>query len=388
MSHKRDISTRAVRSGINRDPAHGAVIAPVHVSSAYRREDPGVKGDYDYARTGAPGKDLLAEAISDLEGGAGGVVVSSGMAAIDLILNLVPAAGRIICSHDAYGGTRRLMDARAGQRGLEVDYVDCTRIAGLERALGEGADLVFLETPSNPRLRVTDIEAASRLACEAGALSVVDNTVLSPALQQPLSLGADLTVSSITKLLNGHSDMVGGVVCARDRAHLEPLNWWANAAGASASGFDAFLALRGLRTLPLRAKAQSETALELARRLELDPRVLRVDYPGLEHHPGHRLAVKQQSGFGCLLSVELRSGAAAARDLVQSLQLFTLAQSLGGVESLANIPATMTHASMTPEARQDAGVTDSLVRLSVGLEGVEDLWADLDAGLGKLSRAA
>ncbi len=378
-----DFETRAVRAGLNQDPGHGAVIAPIAVSSAYRRDDPNAPNGFDYARTAAPGRDLLCEAIAGLEGASGAVTVSSGMAAIDLVLNLVASGGRIVCAHDAYGGTRRLIDARGAQRGWDIAYVDCTDHEAVADALNIPTDLIFIETPSNPRLRITDIGKVCALARAAGALSVVDNTVLSPALQRPLQLGADLTVSSITKMLNGHSDMVGGVVCAADQAHLETLHWWANAAGATASGFDAFLALRGLRTLPLRAKAQSQAALELAQRLSADPRVLRVDYPGLESHPGHQIAGRQQSGFGCLLSVELLGGAAQARAFVQALELFTLAQSLGGVESLSNIPATMTHASMTPQARQEAGVSDGLVRLSVGLESGEDLWRDLETALAK-----
>lgn len=389
MTGPAHFSTRAARAGKNRDPGHQGVVAPIAISSAYQRADPNSPGPYDYARTAAPGRDLLAEAIADLEGARGAVTVSSGMAAIDLVLNLVGSHARIVCAQDVYGGTRRLIDARAEQRGWQVDYVDCTRTAALKAALNTPANLVFLETPSNPRLRITDIETACKLANAAGAISVVDNTVLSAALQKPISLGADLTVASVTKMLNGHSDMVGGVVCATDPDHIEALKWWANAAGATTGGFDAFLALRGLRTLPLRAQAQSETALDLAERLSAHPKVTRVDYPGLTPHPGHQIAKAQQSGFGCLLSLELEGGPKAATRFVQSLQLFTLAQSLGGVESLSNIPATMTHASMTPEARTEAGISDTLIRLSVGLEDVDDLWADLATGLNALrTRAA
>jgi cystathionine gamma-synthase len=240
------------------------------------------------------------------------------------------------------------------------------------------AALLFLETPSNPRLRITDIKAASALGHEAGALVAVDNTVLSPALQRPLELGADVTVSSLTKLINGHSDMIGGVLCAKDPDAVERHRWWANAAGTWLAAFDAFLGMRGLRTLPLRARAQSQTALELARRLDAHPKVKRVDYPGLETHPGHALARRQQSGFGPLLSIEIDGD---ARVFVQQLELFTLAQSLGGAESLVSIPALMTHAAMAPEARAKAGIADSLIRLSAGLEDMEDLWADLDAAL-------
>ena len=379
--------TKAARAGINCG-ASNAVVAPIEVSSAYARDDPAAPGAFDYARTGAPGRAELARALADLDGAAGAVVVSSGMAAIDLVLNLLPNGARVVCAHDCYGGTRRLMDARAAQRGFDLVYVDASDLSALESAVGAQADLVFLETPSNPRLRITDLEAACALARKAGAFSVVDNTVLSPVQQAPLALGADLTVSSITKILNGHSDMVGGAVCAADPAHVETLAWWANAAGATSGAFDVFLALRGLRTLPLRAKAQSETALILAERLAGDDRVARVDYPGLPGHPGHAVAARQQTGFGCLLSLELKTGLPGARAFVADLQVFTLAQSLGGAESLAAIPATMTHAAMSPGARAEAGVSDGLVRLSAGLEDAEDLWADLSAALQRAESAA
>ncbi|MFP4518102.1 MAG: trans-sulfuration enzyme family protein [Oceanicaulis sp.] len=376
------LRTRAVRAGITADPGHDAVVAPVSVSAAYRRADPGAPGAFDYGRTGQPGRALLAEAIADLEGAAAAVVVSSGMAAIDLVLNDLPNGARVVCAHDCYGGTRRLMDARAVQRGFELVYADCTDPAALQAALAPGAALLFLETPSNPRLRVTDLDAACAAGRRAGAVVAVDNTVLTPALQRPLDHGADLSVSSITKMLNGHSDMIGGAVACADPERAERLGWWANAAGASAGAFDVFLALRGLRTLPLRAAAQSESARLVAEALARHPRVERVDYPGLANHPGHAIAARQQAGFGPLLSFELEGGVAAARSCVSALRLFTLAQSLGGVESLAAIPATMTHAAMTPEARRHAGVGDGLVRLSVGLEAPEDLIADLEAALG------
>jgi len=379
-----EFRTRAVRAGIDCDPGHGAVVAPVQISSAYRRADPAQPGAFDYARTGQPGRAELATALAALEGASGAVVASSGMAAIDLVLNLLPNGARLICAHDCYGGTRRLMDVRSQQRGFDLVYVDCTDDAALEAALWDGADLVFLETPSNPRLRLTDLRTACVRAKAAGAITVVDNTVLSPALQRPIELGADLVVSSLTKIINGHSDMVGGVVCAADPDHVEKLGWWANAAGAVGGAFDAFLAMRGLRTLPVRAKVQSESTLDIAKRLAVHPKVARVDYPGLEDHPGHAIAKAQQDGFGPLMSLELRGGAEAARRFVLSLELFILAQSLGGVESLCAIPATMTHAAMTTEAREEAGVADGLVRLSVGLEAADDLWADLEQALGGL----
>lgn len=376
-----DFRTRAVRAGINADAAYGDVVAPISVSAAYRRVDPGAPGAFDYGRTGQPGRALLAEAIADLEGAAAAVIVSSGMAAIDLVLNDLPNGARIVCAHDCYGGTRRLMDARAVQRGFDLVYADCSDASALKAALAPGADLLFLETPSNPRLRITDLGHACAAGRAAGAVVAVDNTVLTPALQRPLEHGADLSVSSVTKMLNGHSDMIGGAVACADPERAERLAWWANAAGACAGGFDVFLALRGLRTLPLRAKAQSESALAVAEALRAHAAVIRVDYPGLPDHPGHAVAKRQQSGFGPLLSFELTGGVQAARDCVTRLTLFTLAQSLGGVESLAAIPATMTHAAMTPQARREAGVGDGLVRLSVGLEAPEDLISDLKAAL-------
>jgi len=376
---KPDQSTRAIRAGLNTDKTWNAVIPPVSLSTAYRREDAAQKGDFDYARTGNPGRSTLAEAIASLESAAGAVVTSSGMAAIDLVLHDLPFGARVLCSHDAYGGTRRLLDARSQGGRLVPVYVDTSNLEAACDALTEPTQLLLIETPSNPRLRLSDIRALSDLAHAAGCEVAVDNTLPSPALQRPTELGADYSVQSITKLLNGHSDMVGGAVCVADEAKLERLIWWANCAGVGAGAFDSYLALRGLRTLPLRAKAQSEAAGEIARWLEADPRIARVDYPGLPNHPGHQLAARQQDGFGQLISFELADGEAC--DLVTRLRLFTLAQSLGGVESLTCIPALMTHASMSPEARQEAGVSDTLIRLSVGLEAASDLIGDLDEAL-------
>ncbi|KPP81379.1 MAG: cystathionine gamma-synthase MetB [Oceanicaulis sp. HLUCCA04] len=376
------LATRAARAGINADPGHGGIVAPINVAATYLRDDAAIPGKFDYARTNAPTRAVLAEAIAGLEGAEGACLTASGMAAIDLILNLLPAGARIVAAHDCYGGTQRLFNARAPQRGFEIVYADATDLSALEAALKPGAALLFLETPSNPRLRITDIEAASALGHGAGALVAVDNTVLSPALQRPLELGADIVVSSLTKIINGHSDMVGGVVCARDSAVLDDLAWWLNASGTGLGPFDAFLATRGLRTLPLRARAQSDSALELAGRLAAHDRVSHVDYPGLAAHPGHALAARQQSGrFGPLVSLEVKGD---ARRFLEGLELFSLAQSLGGAESLVSVPALMTHAAMSPQARADAGISDSLVRLSVGLEDGDDLWRDLETALARL----
>ena len=377
-----DPRTRAIRAGLNTDRSWNAVIPPISLSTAYRREDPAVQPAFDYARTANPGRSLLADAIAELENAAGAVVTGSGMSAIDLLLHDLPVGARVICSHDAYGGTRRLLDARASGGRLVPVYVNTSDLDAVSAALNEDAALILAETPSNPRLRITDLKALAKLARQAGTELAVDNTVMSPALQRPLDWGADYSVQSITKLINGHSDMVGGVVCCADPERAERLTWWANCVGTGAGAFDSYLALRGLRTLPLRAKAQCESALEVATWLAQDDRIAHVDYPGLESHPGHDIAARQQDGFGQLISIQLSDKAASPRDVVSRLDIFTLAQSLGGVESLVCIPALMTHASMSPEAREEAGVPDTLIRLSVGLECAADMIADLDKALG------
>lgn len=376
-----DQRTKAIRAGLNTDRSWNAVIPPLSLSTAYRREDPAIQPAFDYARTGNPGRSLLADAIAELENAAGAIVTGSGMSAIDLLLHDIPHGARVICSHDAYGGTRRLLDARGRGGRLIPVYVDTTDLEKVADALNEDAALIIAETPSNPRLRISDIKGLARLARNAGTELAVDNTVMSPVLQRPLDWGADYSVQSVTKLLNGHSDMVGGVVCCADTERVAELTWWANCVGVGAAAFDSYLALRGLRTLPLRAKAQCESAQEVARWLDADPRVARVDYPGLTSHPGHALAARQQDGFGQLISLELAKDAPDPRAVVSALEIFTLAQSLGGVESLCCIPALMTHASMSPEARAEAGVADSLIRLSIGLESAADQIADLDRAL-------
>ncbi|WP_297733984.1 PLP-dependent transferase [uncultured Maricaulis sp.] len=376
-----DQRTKAVRAGLNTDRSWNAVIPPLSLSTAYRREDPAIQPAFDYARTGNPGRTLLADAIAELENAAGAIVTGSGMSAIDLLLHGLPHGARVLCSHDAYGGTRRLLDARGRGGRLVPVYVETSDLDQVANALNQDAALIIAETPSNPRLRISDLKGLARLARNAGTELAVDNTVMSPILQRPLDWGADYSVQSVTKLLNGHSDMVGGAVCCADPERVAELAWWANCVGVGAAAFDSYLALRGLRTLPLRVQAQCESALAVARWLEADPRIARVDYPGLESHPGHELAARQQDGFGQLISLELAEGAPDPRDVVASLEIFTLAQSLGGVESLCCIPALMTHASMSPQARAEAGVADSLIRLSIGLENAEDQIADLDKAL-------
>jgi len=368
------------RAGVDRDPTHGAVMPPLYLSANYSFAGFGEKRRYDYSRSGNPTRDELAEAIAELEHGAGAVITSSGLSAVDLVLSQLGAGARVIAPHDCYGGTWRLFEARARKRQIEVSYVNQTDADAVGAALAQPADLLWIETPSNPLMRIADIAALARRARAAGARVAVDNTFLSPALQKPIPLGADYVVHSTTKYLNGHSDVVGGAVVAARAEDLEQLRWWANCCGVTGAPFDAWLTLRGLRTLNVRLAQQQENAQRIAEWLEQHPAVARVHYPGLATHPGHELAKAQQAGFGAMLSFELGQ-ASAARAFVAGLRYFTLAESLGGVESLVAHPATMTHAAMSPEARAKAGISDALFRISVGIEHGDDLIADLKGAL-------
>jgi cystathionine gamma-synthase len=383
----RRASTVAVRAGIDRDTAFGAVTPPLVLSSNFSFAGFDRKRRYDYTRSGNPTRDLLGEALAELEGGAGGVVTATGMAAITLVLNaLLEPGDRLVVPHDGYGGSWRLFNALAKKGAFELVTADLTDPRALAAALAPAPKLVWIETPSNPLLRITDLRFATEAAHAAGALAVVDNTFLSPALQQPIAFGADVVVHSTTKYINGHSDVVGGAVVARDAALHERLGWWANALGLTGSPFDSFLTLRGLRTLDARLRVHEENAASLAAWLETREGVARVHYPGLRSHPGHALAARQQRGFGAMVSVELDGGVEEVRAFVDGLECFTLAESLGGVESLVAHPATMTHAAMAPEARAAAGISDGLLRLSVGIEALEDLQVDLDAALARVAR--
>ena len=375
-------ATAAVRAGIDRDTAYGAVTPPIVLSSNFSFEGFNQKRTYDYTRSGNPTRDLLGEALAELEGGAGGVVTSTGMGAINLILNAFLQPGqKLVVPHDAYGGSWRLFDALAKKGHFELITADLTDPRSLADALAQSPTLVLIETPSNPLLRITDLRFVIDAAHKAGALAVVDNTFLSPALQKPIEFGADLVIHSTTKYVNGHSDVVGGAVVARDPQLHQQLVWWANALGLTGSPFDAFLTLRGLRTLDARLRVHQENAQAIVAALDGHAAVSQVYYPGLASHPGHALAARQQKGFGAMISFELHGGEAAVRAFVDGLRYFTLAESLGGVESLVAHPATMTHAAMTPQARAKAGISDGLLRLSVGIEAAEDLLADLAAGL-------
>ncbi|MBN8728207.1 MAG: cystathionine gamma-synthase [Xanthomonadales bacterium] len=381
-------ATRAVRAGIESDTQHGAVVPPIHLSTNFSFEGLGRKRAYDYSRSGNPTRDQLGAALADLEQGAGAVVTASGMAAVALVLELVPAGGLVVAPHDCYGGTWRLLDAWARKGRFRVVSVDFADARALAAALAGTADLVWLETPSNPLLRITDIRAVAAAAHAAGALCAVDNTFLSPALQQPLVLGADIVVHSTTKYINGHSDVIGGAVVARHAELAEGIAWWANCLGLAGAPFDSFLTLRGLRTLLPRLRAHEENAARIAALLGGDDAVAKVYWPGLADHPGHALAAAQQRGFGAMLSFELAGGVAMVAAFLDGLRHFSLAESLGGVESLIAHPATMTHAAMAPEARRQAGIGDALLRVSVGIEDGDDLVADLAAGLRRAAACA
>jgi len=380
-------STCAVRAGIDRDPAFGAVTPPLVLSSNFSFAGFDDKRRYDYTRSGNPTRDLLGEALAELEGGAGGVVTATGMAAITLVLGALLEPGeRIVVPHDGYGGSWRLFNALAGKGHFDLVTADLGDPRSLAAALCGRPALVWIETPSNPLLRITDLRLVIDAAHQAGALAVVDNTFLSPALQNPIAFGADVVVHSTTKYINGHSDVVGGAVVARDAALHERLAWWANCLGITGAPFDSFLTLRGLRTLDARLRAHQDNARALVALLDGHPAVRTLHYPGLPSHPGHAIAARQQHGFGAMLGVELDGGEAAVRAFLDGLRYFTLAESLGGVESLVAHPATMTHAAMAPDARAAAGISDGLLRLSVGIEALEDLQADLAAALARVAR--
>jgi cystathionine gamma-synthase len=372
-------ATIAVRSGLNDDEQYGCVVPPIHLSSTYNFLDFNQPRTHDYSRRGNPTRDVVQRALAELEGGAGAVMTSSGMSAIHLVCTTFLKPGDLLVApHDCYGGSYRLFDSLSKRGAYRVLFVDQGDEAALSRALAEKPKLILIETPSNPLLRVVDIAAICKAAHAAGALTVCDNTFLSPALQQPLSLGADLVVHSCTKYLNGHSDVVAGAVIAKDPELAVELAWWANNIGVTGAAFDSYLLLRGLRTLSPRMAQQQRNADDIVRYLQQQPLVKKLYHPSLPQHPGHEIACRQQSGFGAMLSFEFDGDEQRLRRFLSALELFTLAESLGGVESLISHAATMTHAGMAPEARIAAGITDSLLRISVGIEDSEDLIADLE----------
>jgi cystathionine gamma-synthase len=383
INHKNNITTSAVRAGINTDQHHGAVVAPIHLSSTYSLKGFNDKRQFDYSRTGNPTRATFAEVIADLEQGSVGIVTSTGMAAVHLICQLLSVDDTVVIPHDCYGGSFRLFTHLAKRGQFKLIVVDQNDQQALNKALAHKPKLVLLESPSNPLLRIVDIEEVTKVCHGVGALVAVDNTFLSPALQQPLTLGADIVFHSTTKYINGHSDVVGGVLVTKTAELGATLAWWANCIGITGSAFDSFLALRGLKTLPVRMKQHQENALQVADFLKNHDAIEAIYFPGLPEHKGHDIAKKQQFGYGAMLSFEVKGGVEAVKKLFDNLELFTLAQSLGGVESLISHPSTMTHAGMEIADQLEAGITQSLVRISVGIEDIEDILADLAHGLAQ-----
>jgi len=388
MTESEHPATRAVRAAIESDRQHGAVVPPLYLSSNFAFEGYGAKREYDYTRSGNPTRDALAGALSELEGGAGAVVTASGMAALTLVAQLLEPGDLLVAPHDCYGGSYRLFSSLARRGHFDVAFVDQTDAVSLAEAFERSPRLILVETPSNPLLRLVDIERVVAQARRSGTLVAVDNTFLSPALQNPIGLGADVVVHSTTKYLNGHSDVVGGAVVAATAELAETLGWWANCLGITGAPFDSFMTLRGVRTLHARMRSHEENAALVAARLAAHPGDLRVYYPGLASHDGHAIALRQQRGFGGMISFEIDGGEAAVRTFLASLRSFSLAESLGGVESLVCHPASMTHAAVEREALAAAGIGDNLVRLSVGLEHGQDLVDDLEQALAAAAGAA
>ncbi len=384
---KRAIATRSVRAGLESDAQYGSVVPPVYLSTNFAFEGFRKPRKYDYSRSGNPTRDQLAAALADLEEGAGAIITCTGLAAITLILATLPAGARVQAPFDCYGGTYRLLAALEKKGAVMMDFIDQSDLEALAKSLAAKPALVWIETPSNPLLRIVDIQAIASAAHAVGALVVVDNTFLSPVWQQPLLLGADLVMHSTTKYLNGHSDVVGGAVIAATAELHQNLAWWANAIGVTGAPFDSFMTLRGVRTLHARTRVHGENTEAVVAALQGHPAVERVFYPGLPSHPGHELARRQQSGFGAMLSFELAGGEPAVQAFLHGLECFTLAESLGGVESLVAHPATMTHAGMDEAARLRAGIGPGLLRISVGIEDARDLVADLTAGLVRAAKA-
>lgn len=375
----RRLETLAIHGGQRRDPTHGAVMQPIVLASTFAQPAPGEPLQFDYSRSGNPTRAALEAALAALEGGNAAFAFSSGCGAALTLLHTLRPGEHVVCSDDVYGGTYRLLTRVIAKHGVEVTFADLRSEEALTHALRPNTRLLWLETPSNPMLKLVDLRSAAELVQGRGIRVVVDNTFASPVLQQPLSLGTDVVLHSTTKYINGHSDAVGGALITRDEELASELRFLQNALGAVPSPMDCYLILRGIKTLPLRMRQHVESARELATRLEQVPWVRRVFYPGLKSHSQYELARRQMRGPGGMISVELATGLDGSRQFLRALQVFTLAESLGGVESLAEHPALMTHASIPADVRRELGIGDGLVRLSVGLEHVEDLWADLES---------
>jgi len=379
---KHRLATRAIHAGQQPDPSTGAIMTPIFATSTYVQRSPGDHQGWEYSRSHNPTRDAYEKCMADLESGSRGYAFASGMAATATVLELLDSGDHVVAIDDLYGGSFRLFNnVRGRSAGLKFTFTGMENDDALEAAIRPETRMIWLETPTNPMLKVVDIAAVAAVAHAHDALLVVDNTFASPVLQRPLELGADIVVHSATKYLNGHSDMVGGIAVVGDNAELAQKLWYLqNSVGGIQGPFDSFLAMRGLKTLVLRMKAHCGNSLKIARWLEQHPKVARTLYPGLESHPQHALAMSQMAGMGGgIISIDLKGGLPAAKKMLEGCRLFSLAESLGGVESLINHPAIMTHASVPPEKRAAIGITDSLVRLSVGVEDVDDLIAELDS---------
>jgi cystathionine gamma-lyase len=376
--------TRAIHAGQPNDETTGAVSFPIYQTSTFAQTEPGVDKGYSYARTAHPTREALERCIAELEGSEFGLAYASGMAAINGVLATLSRGDHVVSTRDLYGGAWRIFTKVYQKLGVEFTFVDTTNLDAVASAFQCDTKLLWLETPSNPLLKITDIRACAELAGQAGALTVVDNTFATPLLQQPLALGADIVVHSTTKYINGHSDTIGGAIISADREVHENLKFFQNAVGAVPGPQDCFLTLRGIKTLPLRVAAHCQGAREIARFLEQHPAVARVYYPGLPSHPGHEIAARQMTDFGAIISVELAADLETTRQFTKSLSLWTLAESLGSVKSLFCHPPTMTHASVEPEVRRQVGIADGLIRLSVGLEDPADLIDALDIALERV----
>ena len=381
---KLDFGTRVIHGGQHPDPLTGAVMTPIYLTSTYVQESPGVHKGFDYARTRNPTRDALQAALANIENGTAAFAFASGMAATSTLIELLDANSHLIASHDLYGGSYRLFEKiRKRTAGLEVSFLDLTQTSAFEAAIRPNTRMVWMESPTNPMLNLIDVAAVAQLARKRGILSVCDNTFATPYIQQPLDLGVDIVMHSATKYLNGHSDVLGGAVIVRDAALAEQLKFLQNGLGSMSGAFDSFMLLRGLKTLAVRMERHCANGLAIAQHLEAHPAIRSVRYPGLASHPQHELARQQmRGGFGGIIAAELKGDLATARRFLERCELFSLGESLGGVESLIEHPGLMTHSGLPPKMRADLGISDGLVRISVGIENVDDLIAELDAALG------
>jgi cystathionine gamma-lyase len=374
---KMGFATRAIHAGQQPDPTTGAIMTPVYLSSTYVQESPGVHKGWEYSRTHNPTRKAFEDCIANLEGGKFGFAFASGCAATTTVLHLVKQGEHVIAMDDMYGGTFRLFDKVLKHDGMDFSFVDLTHADNFAKAIKPNTKMVWIETPTNPTLKLADIKKIAALAKQKGILTVVDNTFMSPYFQNPLKLGADIVVHSVTKYIGGHSDVVGGAAITSSQVIAEKLAFLSNSMGAVMGAFDAFVCLRSLKTLPLRMQSHQNNAMKIAEYLEANQKVLKVIYPGLKSHPQYALAKEQMSGFSGVITFYIKGGLAAARTLLENVSLFSLAESLGGVESLIEHPAIMTHASVPAETRKTLGIDDALIRVSVGVEDVEDLLSDL-----------